>query len=466
MTENITLFLTLAILVIVSLAVFRASKSPYGTTPEIDIDKQLGPIFASFEERSLNHLTRHRDELRNSQTESLKLIQESMEKLATALREESRSNRQDVEQGRDKLERALTTSLEGIKSEFKGQGEKNERKMVEVRETLQSEMEKLRQGNEAKLEKMRETVDEKLQSTLDQRIGESFKQVSEHLRAVQSGLGEMKNLATGVGDLKKVLTNVKNRGGWGEVQLGRQLEDILTKDQYEQNVATRHGSSERVEYAIKFPGRIDGETVYLPIDAKFPHEDYERLVQAQENGALEEFETASREIEKRIKAEAEKINNKYINPPVTTDFAIMYLPTEGLYAEVIRRPGLVYELQNKHRVLVTGPTTLMAILNSLQMGFKTLAIEKSTSEVWKILGAVKTEFNKYSKVWETLDGHLTKAQNTVQTVATRSRALQRSLRGVESLTTVEATNVLRLSDLVLDEETTDGSQGEEAESND
>lgn len=453
--ETINLVITIATLAL-AIAIFAKSGKSTTTAPEvIDLEKQLGPTLATFEERSLNHLTRHKDELRNTQTDNFKLIQESMEKLATSLRDESRGNRQEAEQSRQNLERSMTSTLDSFKTEFKEQGEKNERGLGEIRNTLQSEIEKLRQGNEAKLEKMRETVDEKLQSTLDQRISESFQQVSEHLRAVQNGLGEMKNLATGVGDLKRVLTNVKNRGGWGEVQLGRQLEDMLTADQYEKNVSVRHGSQEKVEFAIKLPGRIDGEVVYLPIDAKFPHEDYERLVQAIENGALEEVEVASRDIEKRIKAEAEKINDKYINPPVTTDFAIMYLPTEGLYAEVIRRPGLVTELQNKHRVLVTGPTTLMAILNSLQMGFKTLAIEKSTSEVWKILAAVKQELSKYSKVWEKLDTQISRAQNTVQTVATRSRALERSLKGVETLPAIEGSNVLQLSDFVVDESDAD-----------
>lgn len=462
MSQIINIVIALSTLVITGAILTKLGKDQDASKDSPEIEKQLGPILAIFEERSLNHLTRHKEELRTTQTDSFRLIKESVEALATALRDESRGSRQEAEQARTNLERAMTTTLDGIKVEFKDQGDKNERRLLEVRQTLQAEMEKLRAGNEAKLEKMRETVDEKLQSTLDRRISESFQQVSEHLRDVQNGLGEMKNLATGVGDLKRVLTNVKNRGGWGEVQLGRQLEDILTKDQYDQNVSMRQGSQEKVEYAIKLPGRIDGETVYLPIDAKFPHEDYERLVQAQENGAIEEVEAASREIEKRIKAEAEKINNKYINPPVTTDFAIMYLPTEGLYAEVIRRPGLVYELQNNHRVLVTGPTTLMAILNSLQMGFKTLAIEKSTSEVWKILAAVKHELGKYSQVWEKLDGQISRAHNTVQSVATRSRALARTLKGVETLPAVEGNNVLQLADFIVE----DGDSDDEATDSD
>jgi len=459
MLQTISTIASLLTLVLITMAILKISRIDSSKNIEIDVASQIGPIFAAFEERSLNSLSRHKEELRTNQTENSRMVQEAMEKIATALREESRSNRKEVEEGRQALERAITSTLEGIKKEFQGikeefkaQGDTNERRIADVRITLQTEMEKLREGNEAKLEKMRETVDEKLQGTLDKRLGESFNQVSEHLRAVQSGLGEMKSLATGVGDLKRVLTNVKNRGGWGEVQLGRQLEDVLTRDQYEMNISLRHGSNEKVEYAIKFPGRIEGEFVYLPIDAKFPHEDYERLVQAQESGNLEEVDSASKEIEKRIKSEAEKIHEKYVNPPLTTDFAIMYLPTEGLYAEVIRRPGLVYELQNKYRVLVTGPTTLLAILNSLQMGFKTLAIEKSTSEVWKILGAVKHEFEKYSKVWEKLDTQLSRAQTTVQNVATRSRSIQRSLRSVESISDNTGGKLLELTDYVTEVE--------------
>jgi DNA recombination protein RmuC len=359
------------------------------------------------------------------------------------------------------MEQSVTKALEGIGNQFKEQGETNERRLTEIRQTMQQEMEKLRTGNEQKLEKMRETVDEKLQGTLETRLGESFKQVSVQLEGVLTGLGEMRNLATGVGDLKRVLTNVKSRGGWGEVQLGRQLEDMLTQDQYAQNVTMRAGSKESVEFAIKLPGRVQGEVVYLPIDAKFPQEDYERLVTAQENGALDEIEAASKEIEKRIKAEAEKIHEKYVNPPVSTDFAIMYLPTEGLFAEVIRRPGLCYELQNKYRVLVTGPTTLMAILNSLQMGFRTLAIEKSTSEVWKVLAAAKHEFQKYAGVWEKLDKQLTTAQGTVQKAATRTRAIQRSLRDVENLPVEGLADVLQLSNFSIVEEAEDAEENED-----
>jgi DNA recombination protein RmuC len=415
----------------------------------------------SLEDRVFAEQGRTREELRNMQSDSFKVVQERIDKLTEKASDEARLSRQDAANGRQELEQSMTTTLDGIKTEVKTQGETNERRLNEIRETMQKEMEKLRAGNEEKLEKMRETVDEKLQGTLEKRIGESFKQVSDHLEAVQNGLGEMRSLATGVGDLKRVLTNVKSRGGWGEVQLGRQLEDMLTKDQYEENVKLRIDSQETVEYAIKLPGRIKDEVVYLPIDAKFPQEDYERLLIAQEQGATDDIEIASKEIEKRIRAEAEKIHDKYINPPFSTDFAIMYLPTEGLFAEVIRRPGLCYEIQNKYRVLVTGPTTLMAILNSLQMGFRTLAIEKSTSEVWKVLAAVKHEFTKYSGVWQKLDKQLSTAQSTVQKAATRTRSLERSLRDVESLPVEGLANVLQLSDFTIVDETEEEEDSDE-----
>jgi DNA recombination protein RmuC len=302
----------------------------------------------------------------------------------------------------------------------------------ELQQTLISSLDRLQKGNEEKLEAMRITVDEKLQGTLEKRLGESFKMVSDNLESVQRGLGEMQQLASGVGDLKRVLTNVKNRGGWGEVQLSRQLEDMLTPEQFDANVKIKLNSNEAVEFAVKLPGRQEGEFVYLPIDSKFPHEDYERLLAAQELGDVVAVESASKEMERAIKLQAKTIQDKYIDAPRSTDFAIMYLPTEGLFAEVIRRPGLANELQNKYRILVTGPTTLMSLLNSLQMGFKTLAIEKSTSDVWKILSAAKTEFHKYGEVWDKLSKQLSTAQNTVQEAGRRTRAVEKTLRTVET----------------------------------
>jgi DNA recombination protein RmuC len=302
-----------------------------------------------------------------------------------------------------------------------------------LRTTLAASLDQLRKENEAKLEQMRLTVDEKLQGTLEKRLGESFQIVSERLEAVHKGLGEMQTLATGVGDLKRVLTNVKSRGGWGEVQLGMLLEDMLTPDQYAANVAIQPGSAERVEFAVRLPGKGDGANVYLPIDAKFPNEDYERLLAAQELGGADEIERAAAALEKAVRLQAKTISAKYVHPPHSTDFAIMYLPTEGLFAEVIRRPGLMMELQQTSRVMITGPTTLAAIMNSLQMGFRTVAIEKRSSEVWQVLGKAKAEFRKYGEVWDRLGKQLTAAQNTVSDGSRRTRALERTLRDVETL---------------------------------
>lgn len=306
-------------------------------------------------------------------------------------------------------------------------------RMQTLNETLATELARLRADNERKLEQMRATVDEKLQGTLERRLGESFRLVSDRLEQVQKGLGEMQTLASDVGGLKRVLTNVKNRGSWGEVQLGRQLEDLLAPDQYESNVIIRPGSTENVEYAVRLPGRDETSVVYLPIDSKFPQEDYERLLQAQEAADTSGIEAAGRSLEKAVRLQAKTIASKYIDPPHSTDFAIMYLPTEGLFAEVIRRPGLASDLQTQFHVMVTGPTTLMSLLNSLQLGFKTLAIEQRTSEVWKILSAAKTEFGKYGQVWEKLSKQLQTAQRTVDEAGRRTRAVERRLRDVESL---------------------------------
>ncbi len=288
---------------------------------------------------------------------------------------------------------------------------------------------------------MRETVDEKLQGTLEKRLGESFSLVSERLEQVQKGLGEMQGLASDVGGLKRVLTNVKSRGGWGEVQLARQLEDLLTPDQYAENVATRPGSSERVEFAVKLPGAGNGELpVWLPIDSKLPQEDYERLLAAQEAGDVAAAEAAGRELERALLVQAKTISSKYVEPPHTTDFALMYLPTEGLFAEVMRRPGFATKLHHEHRIAVAGPTTLMALLNSLQMGFRTLAIEQRSSEVWKVLSAAKTEFHKYGDVWDRVGKQLRTVQNTVEDAGRRTRAVERRLRDVETLDPVSETS--------------------------
>jgi DNA recombination protein RmuC len=311
---------------------------------------------------------------------------------------------------------------------------------------VEGRLQALQEDNSKKLEQMRATVDEKLQGTLEKRLGESFKLVSERLEQVHKGLGEMQSLATGVGDLKKVLTNVKTRGTWGEVQLGALLEQVLTPEQYEKNVTPKAGCGEVVEFAIRLPGRTGdkSEIVWLPIDAKFPTEDYQRLIEAQERADLVAAEAAGKQLEERIKGCAKDISTKYIHPPETTDFGILFLPTEGLYAEVLRRPGLTEFLQRQHRVTVTGPTTLGAMLNSLQMGFRTLAVEKRSSEVWTLLGAVKTEFGNYGKILEKVQKKLNEASNTIDDVRSKSNNIQTKLRKVEALPTGEVGGILGL----------------------
>ena len=319
--------------------------------------------------------------------------------------------------------------------------ESNENRLEALRNAIDGKLKQIQEDNSRQLEQMRATVDEKLQGTLEKRLGESFKQVSERLEQVHKGLGEMQALATGVGDLKRVLTNVKTRGVWGEIQLETLLEQILTPDQFERNVQTKEGSAETVEFAIRLPGRGDEdgmEIVWLPIDAKFPIEDYQRLVDAQENSDQGGAEQAGKMLSATIKNCAKTICDKYLNPPATTDFGIMFLPTEGLYAEVIRRTWLVESLQRECRVIVAGPTTLAALLNSLQMGFRTLAIQKRSSEVWKLLGAVKTEFGKFGTTLEGVKKKLDQAANTMDDAAKRSRAIERKLRNVQELPSEEA----------------------------
>lgn len=319
----------------------------------------------------------------------------------------------------------------------------NEQKLDKMRDTFEERLILLQKDNNQKLEQMRATVDEKLHETLEKRLGESFRHVSERLEQVHKGLGEMQSLAAGVGDLKKVLTNIKTRGVWGEISLSSLLEQILTNEQYDKNVATKKGSSERVEFAVRLPGRdAEKKIVWLPIDAKFPQEDYQRLIEAQEQANPALAEQASKQLETRIKAEAKNIKDKYIDPPHTTDFGIMFLPTEGLFAEIIRRPGLCDALLRDCRVIVTGPTTLSALLNSLQVGFQTLAIEKRSSEVWALLGAVKSEFGKFSEILEKTHKKLQEASNTIDSAARKSRTIERKLKTVQELPAAEAVVLL------------------------
>lgn len=316
----------------------------------------------------------------------------------------------------------------------------NEEKFERLQNKISLHLKEIRENNDKKLEEMRVTVDEKLHTTLEKRLGESFKLVSDRLEIVHKGLGEMQTLANGVGDLKRVLSNVKTRGTWGEIQLENLIDQILAPEQYSRNVSVKKGSMERVDFAVKLPGKGDlkDDVVWLPIDAKFPLEDYQRLVEAQENVTPELVEEAAKQIEKRVKENAKSIATKYINPPFTTDFAIMFLPIEGLYAEILRRPGLAEQIQRDFRIILAGPTNIAALLNSLQMGFKTLAIEKRSSEVWKLLGVVKSEFGKFGDILEKTQVKLEQASKTIGDASKKTRTIERKLRDVEELPSQEA----------------------------
>ena len=343
-----------------------------------------------------------------------------------------------------------------LRQEVSGAQQKNTETLVKtfseiggtLQKTVDGRLQELRSSNEKKLDQMREVVDEKLQSTLEKRLGESFKLVGDRLEAVQQGLGEMRSLASGVGDLKKVLTNVKTRGTWGEVQLGALLEQVLTPEQFERNVKPRPDSRDIVEFAIRLPGASDDpeQCVWLPIDSKFPQEDYLRLVEASDNGDVAAVQSAQSALIRSIQDSAKDVSTKYLNPPLTTDFAILFLPTEGLYAEALRHPGLVERLQREHRIVVAGPTTLAAVLNSLRIGFRTLAIEQRSSEVWKVLGAVKHEFGKFGGVLEKVKRQLETAGRTLDETGVRTRAMERKLRSVEVLPSDAATGVLGLAE--------------------
>jgi len=377
--------------------------------------------------------------------------------LRQALESSASSSRMETDQRLGQLQSALGTQLVqsvGLQTEQLGVygrtmqehlSELNaatQRNLSEIRLTLEARLQALQSGNEARLEQMRATVEEKLQTTLETRLGESFRLVSERLEQVHQGLGEMQSLAAGVGDLKRVLGNVKVRGTFGEAQLGALLEQVLLPDQYAANLATRPGSAERVEFAIRLPGRGGGDTVWLPIDAKFPAEDYERLQSAQELGDAEAVEDAARALENRIKVEARSIREKYVEPPYTTDFAILFVPSESLFAEILRRPGLVDTLNRERRVVIAGPTTLFAMLNTLQMGFRTLAIEQRSAEVWRLLGAVKTEFSRFGEWLSKIREQVRTVSNTLEAADTRTRQMQRALKEVEALPNEQSVQIL------------------------
>lgn len=341
------------------------------------------------------------------------------------------------------------TLADTLNTQLQGLSESNARRLAEVRATMETQLAQLQQSNAAKLDEMRQTVDEKLQTTLETRLGESFKQVADRLDQVHKGLGEMQSLAVGVGSLQRVLTNVKTRGIFGEVQLEALLEQVLTTEQYAKQVETKPRSGQRVDFAVRFPGRnADGAPVWLPIDAKFPRDDYERLLDAHERADAPGVEVAGKALEARIRSEAKSIADNYLAAPHTTDFAILFLPVESLYAEVLRRPGLMDAVQRQHRVTLAGPTTLLAMLNSLHMGFRTLALEQQASEVWKVLGAVKTEFNRFGEWVERIKEQVAKASDTIDKADTRQRQMRRALKSVEALPEAQAQALLPTVDNV------------------
>lgn len=371
-------------------------------------------------------------EIQASRRETLQYIQGSLKSMGEMIS----TNQRDSAENQDKR-------LAQLNRQFSELSMMNEQKFENLRMSMEEKLTALREENNKQLEQMRGTVDEKLQKTLEDRISQSFKLVSERLEQVYKGLGEMQNLAAGVGDLKKVLSNVKTRGILGEIQLGAILEQILPREQYEENIRTKSTGTERVEFAVKLPGE-DDNCVYLPIDAKFPADTYNALMDAYDSGNRDEIEEAYKNLERAVKKAAKDIHEKYVEPPATTDFAIMFLPFEGLYAEVVRR-GLVEVLQREYKINIAGPTTMAALLNSLQMGFKTLAIQKHSSQVWDILGAVKTEFDKFGTVLEATQQRINQANMELdKLIGTRTRSIQRKLRSVTSLNDLESASVLEL----------------------
>ena len=381
-------------------------------------------------------------------------LEKALDKADQTLREEMGRSRGEITLSLNSLSNSLISAInemsklqhmqsDSIDNRMAKLLDSNEQKLEAMRSSIEEKLKEIREDNNQKLEAMRATVDEKLHDTLEKRLGESFKIVSDRLEQVHRGLGEMQNLASGVGDLKKVLTNVKSRGIWGEFQLGNILEQILTPEQYFVNIATNKNSQENVEYAIRLPGKGgNGEEVLLPIDAKFPLEDYQRLAEASEKGDIASIEESAKQLENRIKTEAKRISDKYINPPYTTDFAIMFLPVESLYAEVVKRPGLLENLQEKYRINISGPSTMAAFLNSLSMGFRTLAIEKRSGEIWSILGAVKREFTKFGDLLDKTHKKLQEASNVIDKASKKSRTIERKLKDVEELPAEEAINML------------------------
>ncbi len=417
-------------------------------------EQRLADMRSTLDERLVNF----RDSS-GSQMEALRSnLDQRLAKADEAAQQTDARTRQELQSALKSFSELLGGQLQELSHMLKQQLSdltvRSETKLEAMRTTVETKLAQVQSDNEAKLEMIRATVDEKLHATLEQRLGESFKLVSERLEQVHSGLGEMKTLAVGVGDLKKILSNVKTRGTWGEVQLGNLLEQTLTPDQFVRNFAPDEASAERVEFAIRLPGRdTDGTPIWLPLDSKFPHEEYQRLLEAQELGDIIAAEAAGLALEQGIRLECRKISDKYLRPPRTTDFGIMFLPTESLFAELLRRPGLAETLQRDFRVVVCGPTTLSALLTSLQMGFRTLAIEQHSSEVWKVLGAVKTEFGKFGDALDKVHKKLTEASNSIEGAQRRQRAVEKKLRPADGLPGPDAAALLGFDTDVSNEET-------------
>lgn len=386
---------------------------------------------AMLEEHLRNELARQQQMYITATAESNRASEQRMDMLSTRIEVFDQS--QDI-----RLHRIAATLDDKLGA--------NDRKAELLRTSLNAGMEKLQRDNAEKLEQMRQTVDEKLHETLNRRLGESFSLVNERLEQVYKGLGEMQTLASGVGDLKRVLSNVKTRGVWGEVQLGALLSQILAPGQYAENVQVIPHSTERVEYALILPGPEEGHSVFLPIDSKFPAESYDHLVTASENSDTEGVQAASASFQAAIRTEAKRISKKYVEPPYTTDFAILFLATEGLYAEALRCRGLMEEMQRQHRILIAGPATIAALLNSLQVGFRTLAIEQRSAEVWQLLGAIKTEFSRFGDLLDQTQQRLHQAGETIEKAAVRTRAINRRLRDVEALSTPQSAKLLPTDD--------------------
>jgi len=462
MILEIAIAVLVAAVLAVQLLILSRQKSPTDI-PQLDAilyeQTRFEQIMREEFARSREEQQRTSREAREEQSLALRNFEKKVEESFTAFREQLRVVGNDTREGLtgslksfeerfaqsvkefNELQRMKFNELVGKQTEL---NTTTELRLEKVRETVEGRLKIMQDENAKKLDEMRATVDEKLQTTLEKRLGESFKQVSERLEQVHKGLGEMQTLATGVGDLKRVLSNVKTRGILGEIQLGNILEQIMAPEQFVRNVATKKGSRDVVEFAIKLPGKdVAGQEVYMPIDSKFPLDIYNQLQNAYDSGSAEAVALAIKELERSIKSNAKDIRDKYLDPPYTTDFAIMFLPIEGLYAEVIRNTSLMEVLQREYRVVITGPTTLAAILNSLQMGFRTLAIEKRTSEVWQILGAVKTEFSRFGEVLKKAQEKITKANEDIdQLVGTRTRAIERRLRSVQELPTSQVGPVL------------------------